>query len=251
MFLSADNFNSYYGVDLEVARFFVDRTVPKENLYWKNRTIYLPSAPGYIFIPLYFDLLLRSGAEKSELLSETTVQISEFILHSAARHESKQIKWKQHVEEILARLATEVHRSELQKSLEEYLCQERPIGNNKLKLGTIFPSLNRADSYLFLISTLKSERLNHQAALDAWRALMTYFLIMDDLSDIKEDLQNQEENAFVDAGLHAQGVQEISQMLNESIECLNAMNPTLGKRLQQQKNLIDIDAIIQSIRSSS
>jgi len=80
---------------------------------------------------------------------------------------------------------------------------------------------------------------------------MTYFLVMDDLSDIKDDLQSQEENAFVDAGLHAQGIQEINQMLNNSIECLNVINPTLGKRLQQQKNLIDIDAIIQSIRSSS
>lgn len=251
MFLTAENFNTFYDLDLSVARFFVDRSVPKGNLYWKNRTIYLPSAPGYIFIPVYFDLLLRSGAEKSELLSEETVRDSEFILHSAARMEAKQIRWKQHIEEIQAQLIVKVHRIELYKSLEVYLSQERPKKSDKLNLGTIFPSLNRADGYLFMITILKSEQLNEQAAVDAWRALMTYFLIMDDLSDIKEDLQNDEENAFVDAGLHTQGVQEISRMLNNSIEYLNSVNPILGKRLQQQKNLIDIDEIIQSIRSSS
>lgn len=251
MFLTAEQFNTHYGVDLDIARFFVDRKVPEENTYWKNRTIYIPSAPGYIFIPLYFDLVMRCGAEKTELLQEKTSGVSEFILHSAARLEFKQINWKQHVDEVKRHLEFRIQRRELWNSLVQYLFQDKPLRMDELKLGSSFPSLNRADSYLFLLATLESKYLNEQLAIDAWSALMTYFLLMDDLSDIKEDLQNSEDNAFVEAGLNSNGIQEIKMMLDTSITTLDAVNPILAGRLKNQKNLIDIDAMIQSIRSSS
>ncbi len=251
MFLTAQNFNTYYDVDSDIARYFVDRRVPAHNLYWKNRTIYLPSAPGYIFIPIYFDLLLRSGADKTELLNNHSAEVSEFILNSAARLESKQIRWKEHIEEIQNHLLSHIQRKSFYDSVSQYLFQEKPIKQANMDLGTAYPSLNRADSYLFLLSALQSPSLKEAVAVDAWYALMTYFLILDDLSDIKEDLQNQEENVLIDAGINQQGIHEINSMLSKSIEVLAKVNPILSERLEKQKNLIDLDTLIQSIRSST
>ncbi|NBO59062.1 MAG: hypothetical protein EBU73_09050, partial [Chitinophagia bacterium] len=91
MFLTKDDLKLSYGVDLHIGAKFVDRPVPLNNLYWKNRTIYLPGAPGYIFIPIYFDILRRSGASLDELFDESFLQSSESILHSAALHEYEEI----------------------------------------------------------------------------------------------------------------------------------------------------------------
>lgn len=251
MFLTAGDFNTHYGIDQDIASYFVDRKVPTQNLYWKNRTIYLPSAPGYIFIPIYFDLLLRTGADKHELVNGTTAEISEYILDSAARLEDRQIKWKEHILDIKKYLSPLVYRKDLFELISEYLEHDKPVKQEHIDLGTSFPSLNRADSYLYLLSTLHSAKLNERLAIDSWYALITYFLILDDLSDIREDLENQEENVWIDAGMNQRGIDQITSMMDKSISVLSTVNPVLSKRMENQKNLIDLDAIIRSIRSSS
>ncbi len=110
--------------------------------------------------------------------------------------------------------------------------------------------LNRADSYLLSLSCIPKNSFDTQKAIDAWYAMITYFLLMDDLADIREDLIHGEENAILDAGLNEQGVKKIELMMEEGINKLNAINPVLANRIEHKKNLIDIPQLVESIRRS-
>ena len=248
MFLTKDDLKLSYGVDLTIGAAFVDRAVPKDNLYWKNRTIYLPGAPGYIFMPIYADLLYRCGADLSELTSEINFQNCEGILHSAALHEHEKISWKEHIQQVIDFIKPRVTRQTQFEKLTEYLLQEHPVKKLNTSLGTVFPSLNRADSYLFSLTAMISPKLNVEKAIEGWYGLMTYFLLMDDLADIKDDLKTGQENALLDAGLNDAGEKIIYNMIDASILALDSINPVMANRMDHKKSLIDIHGIIESIR---
>ena len=248
MFLTKDDLKLSYGVDLCVGAKFVDRPVPVNNLYWKNRTIYLPGAPGYIFIPIYFDMLRRSGASLDELLGDSFIQNSESILHSAALHEYEEITWMQHVGQVMDAIKDRVVHKDFFQQLSTYALQEKPSKVASLPFGSEFPSLNRADSYLFLLSTIQSNSFDIKKALKGWYALMTYFLLMDDLADIREDIKTGQANALLDAGLDDHGEKLIRQMIDKSIDDMEFINPVMANRIDHKKSLIDLHGLIQSIR---
>jgi len=250
MFLTKDDLKLSYGIDLIIGKAYVDRKVPNDNLYWKGRTIYVPGASGYIFMPVYADLLRRSGASISFLLSEVFFSINESILHSAALLEHQQIEWTTHIEQCIAIVSPHVTRASLFEELKQYLLAHKPIKTKDSKLGTDFPSLNRADSYLLSLACIPDPAFDEQKAIDGWYAMITYFLLMDDLADIREDIINNEENAIVEAGLNQQGIGKIESMMNEGIDKLNLISPVLANRIEYKKSLIDIPHLIESIRRS-
>ena len=248
MFLSKDDLKLAYGVDMLIGEAFVNRAVPEENLYWKNRKIYLPGAPGYTFLPIFTDLLLRCGALREQLTEEWLFQLSEAILHSAALLEYQQISWEEHVDEVIDIVAPRVFNLPLFEELKSYARHKIPVKSGFARLGTEFPSLNRADSYLFILTTIKGTSLHIDKALRSWYALITYFLILDDLADIKQDLMTGEENVLIDAGLNDGGVAKIEQMIDESILHMHLVNPVMANRIEHKKSLIDLHEIIRSIR---
>ena len=129
MFLTKDDLKLSYGVDLIIGKAYVDRKVPNDNLYWKGRTIYVPGASGYIFMPIYADLLRRSSASISFLSSEVYFSINESILHSAALLEHRQIEWATHIEQCIAIVSPHVTRASLFEEL-------KPVSYTHLTLPT-------------------------------------------------------------------------------------------------------------------
>lgn len=251
MFLSKDDLKLAYGVDMHIGETYVNRQVPQDNLYWKNRKIYIPGAPGYIFMPIFSDLLYRCGADRQQLTGEDFLQLSEAILHSAAKLEHKQLDWEAHVAEVIALVAPRIVDNGLFEELKEYAWKSHPIKSGNARVGTAFPSLNRADSYLFSLVVINSPSFDVNKAIRAWYALMTYFLILDDLADIREDLQNGEENVLIDAGLNDAGAEKITEMIDESIATMNLVNPVMANRIDHKKSLINLHEIIRSIRLSA
>jgi hypothetical protein len=121
----------------------------------------------------------------------------------------------------------------------------RKQGNSLL--GTRFPSLNRADSYLLSITSISSDNFDEAKAIRAWYALMTYFLIQDDLADIKDDLKKNEENVIIDAGLDDAGLQVVTEMINQSHDAMLSINPILSNRIDYKRKMMDLKEIIRSI----
>ena len=251
MFLSKDDLKLAYGVDMLIGETYVNRKVPQDNLYWKNRKIYIPGAPGYTFMPIFSDLLYRCGADRQQLIGEDFLQLTEAILHSAARLEHKQIGWEEHVSEVVALVSPLVVDNQLFEELKAYAWKSHPIKSGDARVGTSFPSLNRADSYLFSLVVITSSSFDVDKAIRAWYALMTYFLILDDLADIREDLLNGEENVLIEAGLDDAGAEKVTEMIDESIATMNLVNPVMANRIEHKKSLINLHEIIRSIRHSA
>ena len=91
MFISSSFLEINYGVDSKIATFFVDREPPVDNLYWKDKLLYLRPAPGYLFIPLIVDILYRLKIDRQQLLSERFVTTIEQIGHINALEETGRI----------------------------------------------------------------------------------------------------------------------------------------------------------------
>ena len=250
MFLTKDDLKLAYGIDIQIAKQFVDREVPPGNLYWENRRIYLPGSPGYIFMPLFFDILVRCGADKELILSEKFFLLSESILNSAANLEHKKINWLTHVDEVCSIIKPHVKREELYHSLKEYLGSSPLLKVNNSRFGTAYPSLNRADTYLLLISCIPHGNFNEDKAIKGWYSLMTYFLILDDLADIKEDLKSGEENVLVESGLNTEGLKIISTMIDNSYNEMLLINPVMANRIDHKREVMDLSELLRSIISS-
>jgi hypothetical protein len=247
MFLTKDDLKLAYGVDLEIGAVYVDRPVPVNNLYWKGRTIYTPGAPGYIFMPIFADILFRCGAEKKLILSNDFISINEKILHSAALLEHQQISWQEHARQLNEDLRPHAKNPSLFDALSKYLGQPAPQKMSGSPLGTNFPSLNRADTYLYSLACIDSPMFDQAKAISGWYALMTYFLILDDLADIKDDLIKGEDNVLIDVGLNASGIEKVNAMIDDSMSAMLSINAVMANRIEHKKTVIDLEEIIRSI----
>jgi hypothetical protein len=202
-------------------------------------------------MPIFSDLLYRCGADRQQLISQDFLQLSESMLHSAALLEYKQLGWEEHIAEVIALVTPRVVDHKLFEELKAYAGKMHPIKTGDERLGTAFPSLNRADSYLFSLLIINSSAFDVDKAIRSWYALMTYFLILDDLADIREDLLNGEENVLIDAGLDETGADKVTKMIDESIATMHLVNPVMANRIEHKKSLINLHEIIRSIRQSA
>lgn len=244
MFLTCDDLKLAYGVDMEIGRFYVDRKVPADNVYWKKRYLYIPPVPGFYFMPVFSDLAFRSGIEKSAILSENFIGLAEKILDSAGRLEQKAISWEEHISECIKLTELNLANKDFLEDLKSYFAGKKE--NASVPLGTPYPSLNRADAYLFALCSIPFDQEKKVKLVESWYALMTYFLILDDLVDIKEDFKNHEENALIDAGLSEQGAAIITEMINRSYVQMEKINPVMANRIDHKRQSLDVEAIIQS-----
>ncbi|WP_336516885.1 hypothetical protein [Pollutibacter soli] len=247
MFLSNDDLKLAYGVDLQIGKYFVDREVPKQNSYWEKRHLYIVPQPGYIFVPIYVDLVFRIGIRKELLLSDDYVLLMERIMDSAARQEKEKIPMHIHIEECISYASKVSVNTMFLDELNKYFNNTKGI--NRLGFGSPFPALTRADAFLFSLCVLNFDEATAFKLVEAWNALMTFFLVKDDLLDIKEDLQNNEANAVLEAGLNDHGAKQIADLLDQSYESMMKYNPVLANRIDHTRATTDIPKLIAAILS--
>jgi len=244
MFVSSDDLKLGYGVDLEIAKFFVDRKVPENNLYWRKRLLYIVPMPGYLFIPMYTDIEFRLGLDKQKLLSEGHISLIERILHSAAKLEFHEIDYEQHIAECIGIAENSCNNPSFLQDLVYYFTGKGREAT--ISLGYPFKSLQRADAYLFSLCYFSFDQEMKKKLTEGWNALMTFYLTMDDLDDIKTDFINQDENSLIEAGLNKKGAETIRQMINTSHDVMSRINPVLANRIDHKRSTINVQEIIES-----
>jgi hypothetical protein len=175
--------------------------------------------------------------------------LAERILDSAARLERKQLSWVEHVDECLAMASAQCQNKGMLEDLIHYFKGDRL--HSSVQLGTAYPSLNRADTYLCSLCCISFNIDIRHRVIGAWYALMTYFLILDDLADIREDILNREENAMLDAGLTEKGVGIITGMIDESHDRMLLINPVMANRIDHKRQSIDVASIILAFREGA
>lgn len=241
MFTSKEDLKLSYGIDMEIGRFFVDRKVPADNSYWKNRYLYINPMPGYLFIPLYADLQHRLGISKKDLFSETHLQVVEKILDCIGKEEFTGQTHEQHVDECIEVVQHDCKNKSFLEELKLYFKGQPTKG---IQIGTELKALNRVDTYLFTLCCFDFDAAVKQQLVDAWHALMNFYLITDDLDDIKDDFETKEHNAIIEAGLSDEGADKIESVLHHSYNIMNRINPVFANRMDYSIQQINVKQII-------
>jgi hypothetical protein len=225
MFLTANSIVINYGVAESIAKFFVDREPPKDNLYWKGKELYLRPQPGYIFLPLVVDLFNKAGVSIDELLSEEFVSALEQIGHYSAEQEFGVISKETTINEC-AKLVRSKNQSELfLQSIVDYFGGK----NNSIRqLTTPFAALHRGDFFLFAIAILNINSEKQLELVKLWFALISTLLLLDDAEDFEQDKKNGEENAFLQSGVNKEGFNNIKRLLSKNLDTIASVNKQMA-----------------------
>ncbi len=234
MFISSSFLEISYGVDDKIARFFVDREPPADNLYWKEKLMYLRPAPGYLFIPLIVDLLYKLGIDRQQLLSEKFVTTMEQVGHISALEETRQLS-KEKAINTCAELVKDIcTNKDWANHLADYLHSKK--ANFFDALSAPFKALQRGDLFLFSICALQFSPQLFEKIAEQWFALISTLLLLDDAEDIKADKKTGDENAFLESGLTAEGYRKIEELVSKSLKTTSKLNPAMALQLKAQYN---------------
>lgn len=229
MFVSTDFLVINYGIDLQIAKFFVDRDPPPDNLYWHEKLLYLRPSPGYLFIPLIVDLLYRLGIDKSQLLSELFIDTMEKIGHISALEEINKITKEEAIEQSFLLIETKPTNQKWVHFIKQYF-QKKPE-SELLKKASNFQALHRGDLFLFSIATLffnDDLRINIG---ELWFALITTLLLLDDGDDIQSDIKSGEENAIIESGMNKEGWNNLYNLVKRNVTTIELYNKSMANEL--------------------
>lgn len=231
MFISANFLSIQFGLNDGIAKFFVDREPPKNNLYWKDKLLYLRQEPGYLFIPIIVDTLYKLGIDKAVLLGDEYVQLLEKIGHIAALQEVEQISHEQAVEQCIALTQSVAKNQHFYAALIDY---SKGNSNNFIKpFCTPFNALHRGDIFLFSLVVLDFDNALAEKIIQFWFAIISSFLLLDDADDIEKDRINNHENAFLESGLDKAGIDQIKHLLSANLRLLQTINIPLAKGIDK------------------
>lgn len=231
MFISKDFLGIQYGVDDKIAKFFADREPPANNLYWHDKSLYLQPSPGYLFIPLIVELLYRAGISREQLLSNEFIECMEQIGHITALEETKQISAKEAVERCIALSKVACKNEAWFITVVDYY-NEVP-GNLIGSMTTPYKALHRGDIFLFSLSVLEFSHHLFEHIIELWFALISLLLLIDDADDITDDKKNNEDNAFLEAGLDKKGIEEIKQFVRDKLRILKSINKPMAVKIDK------------------
>lgn len=231
MFVSANFLAIQYGVDDEIARFFADREPPANNLYWKDKLLYLRPQPGWLFIPLIVDLLYKNGIAKSELLGEEFISVMEQVGHISALEETRQLNREEAIAACRALVNNKAKNKTYFKNLVAFM--EGQVPNAFAPLATPFKALHRGDIFLFALCVLTFNDDLQVKLVATWFALISTLLLLDDADDMTSDKETGDENAFLESGLTKEGLQQIVDLVRRNLRLIETLNKSMAKKLDQ------------------
>ena len=243
MFISSDFLSINYSVDDKIAKFFVDREPPPNNLYWHKKLLYLRPGAGYIFIPLIVDLLYKIGIDREQLLSKHFIDTMEQVGHISALEEIKEINAETAIKKCIELTGNNCISQDWLNFILPYFKQEEH--DEVAKLASPFKALHRGDVFLFSICQLTFPSSLNESIIQQWFALITTLLLVDDADDLESDLKAGEENAFIESGLNGEGLEKIDQLVDRNIETISKINKSMARRLlADYKEVINRPAIL-------
>jgi hypothetical protein len=219
---------SQLGVDPSTAAFFARRRLPGDNEYWTNRKSYVSLSTGYIFIPVFFDLLAKRGLSITTIHSEDLLLVMEDVLRSAGRMEYSRITASQHIADCRQTLGKAgVSDADIAKAEERLVL--RPF---KL-IPDRFNALRRANTFLYIFA---GQRVDFELVFNSWEMVLPLLLMLDDFTDLAEDRAAGEENCLLDGGQIADNFFELIRYCNQLLNELSFHNPQLADYLRGLKN---------------
>jgi hypothetical protein len=245
MFVSANFLSINYGIDDTIAKFFVDRQPPANNLYWHEKLMYLRMEPGWLFIPLIVDLLFKAGIDKKQLLSEEFVSLMERIGHISAEEELKHISKEEALKAYINLVENNYKNISFYNNIVDFMRggQNNPFAS----ISTPFKALHRGDAFLFSLCALEFEESLQQKLVQYWFALISTLLLLDDAEDMEVDKSSGDENAFLESGLSKEGIDKVKGMVKENLQLISGINRIMAIKLDQKFKALTQKSHLQPI----
>ncbi len=219
------------GIDQDVADYFANlRPVPPDNLFWKNKRIYLSVGFGYLTIPFAYDLMFKCGIPKKVLLEDQHVSLMEQGFDRLRRYENKELSHQQFLSACRDILKDNIRQEHLASDLLGVFSGTPP---RYFQLETKHKALARSDFFLFTLVDLELTDEWIQSFLPYWYALARPILLLDDFKDLAEDRRTNEENTIIELGNNKEGVWAAHQLGMTDITLLEEKNKKLAKHMEE------------------
>lgn len=233
--MTAPEFLTTLSLDARVTATFAHRQIPRLNAYWQKRTDYITTSPGYYFIPVYFDLLVRQGVPGSALLAESTLTAMEEILDSVARLERKHFDFfvhREHCRQSLSKRGI--------SNLEIAVIENQLVNKPFEKIPENFQALTRANTFLYAVALASPD---YSLIFRTWENLMPLILFLDDVEDLKEDQKAGEENSL----LEGPGIEESFFQLHPILLTLTQNLQPINRVVYHHFNELRLRALVKGI----
>lgn len=231
MVITARKLESEMGVNSEIAHYFAnERKVPIDNLFWKNKRIYISMGFGYLTIPLMFDLVHKSGVPIEMLLRDEHVTLMEKGFDKLKRYENNEINFPEFLSACKQLVQDKVKQPHLAADLFATFSGKEA---QYFRFETKHKALARSDSFLLTIVDLDLTDEWVHSFLPIWYSLARPILLLDDFKDLVEDRINLEENTIIELGDNGKAVAEAYDLGMADVEILSKVNPQLAKYMAQ------------------
>jgi hypothetical protein len=218
------------GVNNKIADYFAnERAVPPNNLFWKDKRIYLSAGFGFLTIPLTFDLIHKLGVPLEILLADEHVSLMEEGFNQLKCYENETISFNDFLQQCKVLLAPSIKQKKLASDLFTTLSGGTP---QYFQLETKHKALARSDSFLFTLVDLDLSDEWVTNFLPYWYALARPILLLDDFKDLTEDRRTKDENTIIELGNNKQAIEAAFELGRQDLEKLKTINPQLAKYMQ-------------------
>jgi hypothetical protein len=219
-----------FGISKEIADYFAnERAVPADNLFWKNKRIYLSIGFGFLTIPFAFDLMYKRGIPLSILLEDAHISRMEAGFDRLKRYESGYIDKMSFLKECSALLENFILQKHLAEDLWAIFSGKQP---RFFDFETKHPALARSDFFLFTLTDLELKDSWVAQFLPYWYALARPILLLDDFKDLPEDIELRDENTILDLGGNKEAVLKAYDLGRADLHKLSEINPVLAAGME-------------------
>ncbi|MBX9783047.1 MAG: hypothetical protein K2X48_07125 [Chitinophagaceae bacterium] len=219
-----------WGIDGEIADYFANkRAVPQNNLFWKNKRIYLSAGFGYLTIPLGFDIMFKKGIAKEALLADAHVTLMEEGFDRLKRYEANEISPEEFITQCSILLEGKIKQQKLAADLFSFVSGKTP---QYFEFEQNHKALARSDSFLFTLVDLDISDEWVSNFLPYWYSIARPILLLDDFKDLEQDRRTGDENTIIELGNNKEAIEKAYSLGVSDLDLLGEINPLLSAQLK-------------------
>jgi len=219
------------GIDPSIADYFANqRPVPPNNLFWKDKRIYLSMGFGFLTIPFAFDVMHKCGISREDLLNDEHVRLMEDGFDRLKKYELKLITLDEFVAGCSELLYGRVRQLHLAQDLFSLFKGDKP---QYFRFELTYQALARSDFFLFTLVDLSVSNEWVTKFLPFWYALARPILLLDDFRDIQEDRLQGDENTIIELGDDKDAVRKAYEMGKKDLNKLAEINKPLSEFIEE------------------
>jgi hypothetical protein len=214
------------GIHPVIADYFANqRQVPADNLFWKDKRIYLSVGFGFLTIPFAFDVMHKRGIPLETLLEDQHVSLMEAGFDRLKHYENRLISIDEFILSCKTLLEGEIKQHHLASDLFAMFSGKTPA---YFTFESNHKALARSDFFLFTLADIDVSDDWVADFLPYWYAIARPILLLDDFRDLAEDRISGDENTIIELGNDRQAIEAALSLGDHDLKKLSEINEPLS-----------------------